>query len=162
MKLYVMQKVFAMVDRFTVCDEDARVRYYVEGEFLSLVKRLYVLSRGEERVAVLQKQFMSFPPRFSVEVGGEEWFGIEKRLSFLRHDYALVGLPWHVEGDLLAHDYTLYDGDRTVMRLSKHWFTWGDSYELDIYDPADELACLCVVLAIDLAMAGRSGFNLRV
>ena len=33
------------------------------------------------------------------------------------------------------------------------FFTWGDSYELDITDGINELPCLCVALAVDCAMA---------
>ena len=33
------------------------------------------------------------------------------------------------------------------------FFTWGDSYELDIADAQNELLCLCVALAVDCAMA---------
>ena len=39
------------------------------------------------------------------------------------------------------------------MRLSKKWFSWGDSYELDIADQRNELLCLCVALAVDCALA---------
>ena len=39
------------------------------------------------------------------------------------------------------------------MDIHKEWFTWGDSYELDISDPAYELTALGIVLAIDTAMA---------
>ena len=33
MKLYIKQKVFSWVDRFTVFDETGADKYYVEGEF---------------------------------------------------------------------------------------------------------------------------------
>lgn len=39
------------------------------------------------------------------------------------------------------------------MRLTKAWFIWGDSYELEIFNPENELLCLCVALAVDCAMA---------
>ena len=38
---------------------------------------------------------------------------------------------------------------RTIVRITKEWFTWGDSYVLDILDPADELVALAVVLTVD-------------
>jgi len=53
----------------------------------------------------------------------------------------------------------IYDGQNEIMRISKKWFTWGDSYELDIFDPQNEILCLCVALAIDCAMAQASRSN---
>ena len=42
------------------------------------------------------------------------------------------------------------------MRIDKEWFTWGDSYVLEIADPADEILALAVVLTIDcVAEAGN-------
>jgi uncharacterized protein YxjI len=48
------------------------------------------------------------------------------------------------------------------MRLSKKWFTWGDSYELDIVNPQDELLCLCVTLSVDYALASQQASNSAV
>ena len=37
--------------------------------------------------------------------------------------------------------------------------TWGDCYELDIVDPADELIALAVVLTIDCVIASSNNNN---
>ena len=42
MKLYIKQKVFSWVDRFTVFDETGADKYHGEGEFFSWGKKLYV------------------------------------------------------------------------------------------------------------------------
>ena len=36
-------------------------------------------------------------------------------------------------------------------------FSWGDSYELDIADPEDEIVALAVVLTIDCVMEASAG-----
>jgi uncharacterized protein YxjI len=40
--------------------------------------------------------------------------------------------------------------------ISKEWMTWGDSYELSISNPQDEIVALAVVLTIDCVMAAQS------
>lgn len=42
------------------------------------------------------------------------------------------------------------------MGLEKEWFTWGDSYCLNIADPADEILALAVVLTIDCVAETRN------
>ena len=59
----------------------------------------------------------------------------------------------------MAHEYSLEDYKGIVMSMSKHWFTWGDSYELDIVDPDNEVLCLCIALAIDCMNADSSNNN---
>lgn len=156
MKLYMKQRVFAWTDKFTVKDESEQDRYFIEGEFLSLTKKLHVYNAIHDEVAYIRQKFWALMPRFNVEIGGREICWIAKRFTLLRPKYELEGLDWRVEGDFWAHEYTVYDGSREVMRLSKHWFSWGDSYELDITSPEDELLCLCIVLAIDAAIASSA------
>ena len=39
---------------------------------------------------------------------------------------------------------------------------WGDTYEIDITDDADEVMALCVVLVIDAVMDQSSGVTVSV
>jgi uncharacterized protein YxjI len=55
----------------------------------------------------------------------------------------------------MSHQYVLGDGTRTVMQMSKEWFTWGDTYVLDIADSSDELIALGVMLAVDCVLAAQ-------
>lgn len=152
MKLFMKQKVFSWTDRFAIWDEREQNRYYVEGEFLSWGKKLHIFDLNQREVAFVRQKVWAFMPRFFIEIDGREVFQIVKRFTFFKQKYELEGLNWHVEGDFWAHDYAVFDGSRLVMRLSKHWFTWGDSYELDVINPEEELLCLCIVLAIDAAI----------
>jgi uncharacterized protein YxjI len=47
----------------------------------------------------------------------------------------------------------MHDNRNEIMRLNKAWFTWGDSYELEILDPQNEILCLSIALAVDCAVA---------
>ena len=74
---------------------------------------------------------------------------IKKEFTFLFPRYTIEGLGWEIDGSFMAHDYQITKRDRKIVTISKEWMTWGDSYELDIADPADELVALAVVIAID-------------
>ena len=97
-------------------------------------------------------------PRYFVEIGGKSVCEIVKEFTFFKPSYRLEGIPWRMKGDFWAHEYTLDDNNngRRIMGMSKKWFTWGDSYELDVADPNDELLCLCVTLAVDCVLAAQS------
>lgn len=150
------QKVFSWTDKFTVKDETGQDRYFVEGEFLTLAKKLHVYNGNHTEVAFIRQKLWSLLPRFFVEIDGRVVCQIVKRFTMFKPKYELEGPGWHVEGDFWAHEYTVHNDARIIMRLSKHWFTWGDSYELDIADPVDEVMCLSVVLAIDAAIAAAN------
>ena len=63
---------------------------------------------------------------------------------------------YYVEGDFWAHEYRITQNGREIVSISKEWFTWGDCYQLDIADSADETLALAVVLAIDAVHAQAS------
>ena len=67
--------------------------------------------------------------------------------------YEIEGLDWTIEGDFWAHEYRITQNGREIVSISKEWFTWGDCYQLDIADSADETLALAVVLAIDAVHA---------
>ena len=75
-----------------------------------------------------------------------------KEFTILRPKYRIEGLNWEVKGDLFDHDYQIIENGREIVRIHKVWFSWGDSYELDIADGANEEMVLAVVLAIDCVL----------
>ena len=157
MRLYMKEKVFSWNERFTVKDENGWDKYYVEGEFFSLGKKLHLMNVHGEEVAFIQQRLFTLMPRFSVTVAGREIAEIRKEFTFFFQRYVIDGLGWEIDGDVWAHDYVIRKNGRTIVRITKEWFTWGDSYVLDILDPADELVALAVVLTIDcVAEASRN------
>ena len=159
MKLYIKQKVFSWRDRFTVKDETGADRYFVEGELFSWGKKLHVLDAAGNEAAFIQQKVWSFLPRYDVFALGRHIAQIKKEFTFLRPRYTIEGMNWDVEGDFWAHHYEITQSGTPVVSIQKEWFTWGDSYALDIASPQHELYALAVVLAIDCAMAQESNAN---
>ncbi len=91
-------------------------------------------------------------PKFEIIINGMVIGDLIKKFTFINQNYYLDGTDLRLTGDFWAHDYTLYQGEYAVMTVSKEWFTWGDSYVLNISDQVDEILCLAIVLAIDCEM----------
>ena len=157
MKLYMKEKLFSFHDRFTIQDENGWDKYFVEGELFSLGKKLHLLSARGDEVAFIRQELLTLMPRFTVTVAGREIAQIRKEFTFFFQRYVIDGLGWEIDGDVWAHDYEIRKNGRIIVRITKEWLTWGDSYVLDILDPADELVALAVVLTIDcVAEASRN------
>ena len=149
MKLYIKEKVFSWGDKFTVKDVDGNDKYIVEGEVFSWGKKLHVYDMSHNEVAFIKQEVFSFMPRYYVFCGEEQVAEIQKEFTFFRPRYSIVGMGWEIEGSFMAHDYEITKNGRSIVTISKEWMTWGDSYELDIANPADEIIALAVVLTID-------------
>ena len=149
MKLYIKEKVFSWGDKFTVKDAYGEDKYIVEGEVFTFGKKLHVYDRNGREVAFIKQEVWSFLPRYYVFCGDRQIAEIKKEFTFLFPRYTIDGLGWEIDGSFMAHDYQITKRGRKIVTISKEWMTWGDSYELDIADPADELVALAVVIAID-------------
>lgn len=107
-------------------------------------------------VAFIRQELLSFLPTYNVFCGDRQVATIKKEFSFLFPRYSIEGLGWQIEGRFMAHEYEITKAGRPIVSISKEWMTWGDSYELDITDPADELIALAVVLTIDCIVEAQN------
>jgi uncharacterized protein YxjI len=156
-KLYMKQKVFSIVDRFTIKNEAEEDCYQVEGDFVVIGgKKLHIKDMMGNEVALVKQKFIALLPQFFVFINDQQVATINKKFTLLKARYVIDGLGWEANGSFLDHDYTISDAKGEIVRIHKAWVSWGDSYELEIRDDADEVLVLAVVLAIDCVMAADS------
>lgn len=160
MKLYIKQKVFSWKDKFTVKDPDGVDRYTVEGEMFSIGRKLHVYDTAGSEVIYIAQEVWSWLQRYHVHVNGALAADVKQKFSWFRPKYEISGPScpgWTVEGSFWEHDYEVLDENGfCIVRIAKEWMAWGDTYELDITNPAHEQLALALVLAIDCAKANQS------
>lgn len=149
MKLYIRERVFSWGDKFTVKDESGCDKYRVEGEVFTFGKKLHVYDMHGREVAYIAEKLFTWMPRYQVWVDGREIAEIRREFTFFRPKYRIDGLGWEINGSFWEHNYEIMQNERPIVSLQKEWMTWGDSYELDIRNPADEILALAVVITID-------------
>ncbi len=153
MKYYINQKVFSLKDRFTVLDENGVVCFRAEGEGFTLTRKLHLYDHENNEVAFIHQLFKVWRPCFEVYTGGKLFCRVRRAKPMFRPGYDLEGLDWTVTGRWHEHEFTIVSKERVIVSIYKVWMSWGDSYEIDIQDPADEIPALAVVLAIDAVQA---------
>ncbi len=156
MKLYIKEKVFSWGDKFTVKDASGSDKYIVEGEVFSWGKKLHVYDMQGREVAFIKQRLWTWLPKYEVFCGDRQVAEIKKEFTFLFPKYSIEGLGWEIDGKFMAHDFEITQSGRRIVTITKEWMTWGDSYELDIANPADEIVALAVVITIDCVMESSS------
>ncbi|MDR1805451.1 MAG: hypothetical protein LBQ80_01585 [Clostridium sp.] len=153
MRLYIKQKVFTLVPEFTVKDELGNDRWFVEGKFLSLEGEHKIFDAAHNQVGRIYRELFRLLCHYHLEIMGRHTAEIVREFTFLKPRYSITGSGLSIEGDWFAHDYTVFECNTPIMHISKQWFTWGDSYALDIPNPQHELLALGIALAIDCCLA---------
>ena len=103
----------------------------------------------------MQEKVLTWLPKFELYAGDRLVGVLEKEFTFFRPRFSLDCNGWTVEGNFWEWDYTVMDGPRTVMSLSKELWNWTDTYSMDIPRPGDALLCLMIVLSIDAAKCSQ-------
>jgi uncharacterized protein YxjI len=150
MKLYIKQKVFSFRDKFSVLDESGQERYFAKGKIFTLGKKLHICDSEGNEMAFIRQKLMTIMPKYTIEIGGNA-FELVKEFTLLNQSFYIKNTNCVIKGDFWSHEYEIFDSSTgmPIARVSKKWLTWGDSYEIDIFDDRNELFALCVVLAID-------------
>ena len=62
------------------------------------------------------------------------------------------GVPMHIEaqGSFLDMEYTFTRGGRPVAEVSKRWFSFTDTYGVDIAEGEDQILLLASTVVIDM------------
>lgn len=151
MKLLIKQRVFSWSDSYDIYDEAGNQKYFVKAELISLGHRLHIYDSRQNEIGMIRQKLMTVMPTFEIEIGGVTMGKIQKKFTFFKPKYEVDFKGWRVEGDFLAWNYDVYFGCSPVMHITKEPFHWGDTYVIDIANPADERMGLMLVIAIDAA-----------
>ena len=156
MKLYIKQMVFSWRDKFRIFDENENDLYSVEGEFWTFGKKLHIFDASGSEAAFIHQKVWSFKSRFFVAQNGADIAEVVKEITLFKPVYSVAPQGWNITGNFWAHEYVIESASGVVATISKHWLTWGDTYEIDIADGLDPVLVLSVVLIIDAVMAQQS------
>ena len=155
-QLYIKQKVLSLSGKFTVKDQQEKDVYYVEGSFMKIPKTFAIMNSAREEVALITKKMFSFLPKFFVEVNGQEVLTIKKELSFLKPRYTIDAAGIDVQGNWWEMSFQVLQHGEVVGQVSKEWFTWGDSYKVQILNEEMESIIIALVVAIDCVKADQA------
>lgn len=155
-ELYIKQKVFSLKGKFTIKDPQENDVYYVEGSFMQIPKTFSIMNTKREEVALITKKTFSFLPKFFVEVNGQEVLTIKKEMSFFKARYTIDAAGIDVQGNWWNMDFQVYQHGEVVGQVNKEWFTWGDSYKVQIVNEEMEAIMIALVVAIDCVKADQA------
>ena len=155
-ELYIKQKVFSLSGKFTVKDKQQQDVYYVEGSFMQIPKTFSIMNMVRDEVALITKKTFSFLPKFFVEVNGQERLTIQKEFSLLKARYTIDGTGIEVRGNWWDMDFQILQNGEVIGQVNKEWFSWGDSYKVQILNDEMEEVVIAIVVAIDCVKADQA------
>ncbi len=155
MKLLFKQRFTFGFDKFDIYNEAGEPVFTVKGRF-AFGRKLEIYDRGGYLVGTLVGKVFTFLPTFEMYVGDRFAGIIQKRMTFFKPEFIVDCNGWSVSGSFWEYNYSIVDSTgRAIANIEKE-FAWMDTYILDVFDDADALAVLMIVIAIDAEKDNRN------
>jgi uncharacterized protein YxjI len=155
MRYIMKQKVFSLGGRFAIRDESGEDAFFVNGEVFSLGHKLsFEDPQGKELMFISQK-LLCWGPTYELYRGQKHVATIKKEIFTLFQ----CTFDIHVDdqgdlearGNLSDHEYSVTRDGGIVAQISKQWFSWSDTYGVDIADGVDPVLILASTVIIDMS-----------
>ena len=152
MRYIIRQKVFSLGDSFNIKDEAGNDIFIVRSQLLSFGQKLRIFDLLDNELCYIEQKLFKFMPEYDIYVGGELIANVKKKFALLKHDFDITGVAtqYYIEGDFLAHEFNIIKGDQRIAQVSKAFFTFTDTYGVDVDNSADQVGTLALAIVIDM------------
>ena len=155
MKLLFKQRLFSWFDSYDFYNEVGETVYTVKGE-LGWGHSLRIYDANGNSLGLIKEKILTWMPKFEM-YQNERYIGcISKEFTFFKPRFNMDYNGWSVDGNWLEWDYHILNAaGQNIACVSKQPWNWTDTYAIDVYNPADALYVLMLVLAIDAEKCSR-------
>lgn len=155
MRYEMKQKLFAWGDDFVIRDAHGRDAFFVDGKAFSLGHQLSFQDMQGRELAFIKQKLLSWGPTYEIFRDGALAAVVKKELFTFFSCSFEIDVPGPDDltagGTFTDHDYTIQRGDQVVATVSKEWFTFADSYGVEIEEGQDAVLILASTVVIDMA-----------
>ncbi|HEX9985524.1 MAG TPA: LURP-one-related family protein [Thermoanaerobaculia bacterium] len=147
------QKMISFGDDFTIEDENGNPAYEVDGKVMRIRETFELKDRQGNVVAMIRGKLISIRSKMEILRNDDVVATVTKALFAPFRDKFKVdvagGGDMDIDGSILDHEYTITRGDKTVAMVSKRWFTFTDTYGIEVASGEDDALVLAIAVALD-------------
>ena len=154
MRYVLKQKFWSWGDDFTIKGPDGQDVFFVDGKAFSWGDKLSFQDMSGKELAFILQKLLAWGPTYEIEVHDRLVAVVKKQLFTLFRCKFTVDVPGpddlEAQGDFLDHEYGFERQGREVAGVSKRWFSWTDTYGVDIAEGEDDVLILASAVVIDM------------
>jgi uncharacterized protein YxjI len=155
MRYIMREKLLSWGNDFVIKDESGRDAYFVDGKAFSFGDKLSFQDMQGNELAFIKQKLLSWGKTYEIVRDGRVAAVVKRELfTLFRHRFT-VDVPGpddlEAQGSFTEHEYTFRRDDQVVATVSKRWFSWSDTYGVEVADGEDPVLILASAVVIDQA-----------
>ena len=151
----MQQKFLALGDDFTIRDEGGRDAFFVDGKAFSIGDKLSFQDMAANELAFISQKVLALGRTYEIYRAGEIVAVVKKSLFSPFHHRFTVDVPGpddlEAAGNFTDHEYVFQRGERVAATVSKQWFSWTDTYGVEIAEGEDDVLILASAVVVDMS-----------
>ena len=160
MRYIMKQKLWAMGNDYTIKDEAGNDHFFVDGKAFSLGDQLSFQDMARNELIFIRQKLLAWGPTYELHQNGGPSAIVKKNLwTFMRDRFTIdVGADGptpddiEIQGDIWSHEYSFNRGGQPIAQVSEKWFSWADTYGVDIAPGEDDVLILACTVVVDLCV----------
>lgn len=151
----IRQNLISIGDDFWIENAEGKKTFKVDGKVLRIRKTLVFEDAQGKKLAQIQQRLLTIRDTMAIDdADGKEMAIIKKALIAPLRDRWTVkvknGEDLDVQGSILEHEYTIKQNGKKVAEVSKKWFSFTDTYGVEIDPGQNDILILAVTVAVDM------------
>ena len=155
----IRQNLISIGDDFWIENAEGKKAFKVDGKVLRIRKTLVFEDAQGKKLAQIQERLLTIRDTMVIDdADGKEMAVIKKALiAPLRDRWSVKvknGEDLDVQGSIFDHEYSIKQGRDKVAEVSKKWFSFTDTYGVEVGPGQNDILILAVAIAIDMMAHG--------
>lgn len=151
MRFIVRQRIFSFGDSFTIKDELGNDHFVVKGRVFTLGNKLRIYDMAGQELYYIEQKILRFLPEYNIYQSGRHMAMVKREFTFFKPRFNITSTlgNFTIEGNFLGMNFSILRNGIPVAEISKRWFSFSDTYGVDIAEGEDYGFLLALAIVID-------------
>jgi uncharacterized protein YxjI len=158
-KYKMRERLISIGDDFYIDNEEGNRVFKVDGKALRVRQTLVFEDLQGHALCRIQERMLRIKDSMEIEDTNGNTIAVVKKalITPLRERWVAKignGPDLEIQGNILAHEYTIEEGRNKIAEVSKRWFRLSDVYGVEIEPGQNDVVILAVTVAVDMMAHG--------
>uniref|UniRef100_A0AC34EZZ2 Uncharacterized protein n=1 Tax=Panagrolaimus sp. ES5 TaxID=591445 RepID=A0AC34EZZ2_9BILA len=149
----IRERIFSLGDDFVIKDGSGRAVFYVRSKLFTIGDKLVLEDMSGRALFKIEKQVMNFFTTFKIlsAQNNRELATVKQKFTFFGADFSVNSVygNYDLNGDVISYSFKLVKNGRIVATVDKEFFSFSDTYGVEIIGGEDHAFIIALVIVID-------------